>query len=79
MKAVEIIVEELKKAGLVMGEVAAHELEKCLFHVIVPRLALEADEAAVKMIAGGALLVIPAIEPAIEKVLDFNKDGKIGE
>jgi hypothetical protein len=79
MKSSEIMLEELKKAGLVGAEVAAHELEKCLFHVIVPRLAAEADEAAVKMIAAGALLVIPAIEPAIEKVLDFNKDGKIGE
>lgn len=79
MKSTEIILEELKKEGIVVLEEVAEKAVKVFENKIVPRLALEADEAPVKLIASGIMLVAPALDPAIEKALDFNKDGKIGE
>ena len=70
MKSTDIIMEELKKEGLIVAEAVAQKLEQCIFHKIVPRLAAEADEPAVKMIAGGAMMVIPALEPVVEKAID---------
>ena len=78
MKSVQIMVEEFKKSGIILAEEALDQVEKVFVHQIIPRLAIEADEAAVKLIAGGCMLVLPALEPAIEKAIDLNKDGRIG-
>jgi hypothetical protein len=78
MKSSLIIAEELKKAGVVLEEEALEQVEQVFAHKIIPRLALEADESAVKMIAGGMMLVLPALEPALEKAMDRNHDGKVG-
>ena len=78
MKSAQIISEELKAAGLPLAEEVVQQIVDVATKKIIPRLAAEADESAVKAVAGVALLALPALEPAIEKLEDFNKDGHVG-
>lgn len=69
MKAIEILKEEAKKAGKhIEHEVLVDALE--LVKASLPRLAVEADEPAIKSVAGIALIVLPAIEPKIQEAID---------
>ena len=76
MKAVEILKEEFKKAGLAELEAVAEEAIKVVFEKIIPRLAVEADESYVKMAAGVASLASSALESAALKAAD-KIDGQI--
>ena len=75
MKAVEIVKEEAKKAFPELGEEVLEAVVELLCEKIAPRLAVEAEEAAVKMIASGLVMIYPTIKPAIAKATDLNKDG----
>lgn len=77
MKASEILLEEAKKAGIESGEkVLAEVLE--LLEAVAPRLALEAEESWAKTAGAGLGLILPAIKPSLEKLIDINKDGQVG-
>lgn len=77
MKAVEILKEEAEKKGIESAElVLSQALE--LLEAVAPRLALEAEEAPAKMIGSGLQMALPVFKPTLEKVIDLNKDGKIG-
>lgn len=78
MKAAQILVEEAKKEGLVLAEEAAQKILTIVEKTLV-RIPLEADEVQLKAIAPVGLIVIQALKPSIEKLIDFNHDGKIGE
>ena len=75
-KSLEIIKEELKKAGIEVAEEVAEKVVATVFEKALPRIAVEEDNAAVKSVAGVVLLAYPAVKPAIEKATDFNRDGQ---
>lgn len=77
MKAVDILKEEAEKKGIESAElVLAQALE--LIEAVAPRLAAEADEAPAKVIGSGLVMGLPVFKPSLEKLIDLNKDGKIG-
>lgn len=78
MKTTEILIEEAKKEGLVLAEEAAQKIVSIVEKTLV-RIPLEADEANLKAIAPIGLIVIQALKPSLDKLIDFNHDGKIGE
>lgn len=78
MKSVDIVKTELAKSGIVLAEELVHGIVDCLVKKILPELALNADESAIKAVAGVACLALPALMPAIEKLEDLNHDGKVG-
>lgn len=75
MKTAQIIKEELKKAFPTMSEEALESGVVVVCEKIAPRLALEADEAAFKMIGTGIVTVYPLLKPALGKLTDLDKDG----
>jgi hypothetical protein len=77
MKTAQIVAEELKSAGLEIMEDSLVKVINCLSDKILPRLALEADEAAVKAVASVGIIVISALKPAILGAVD-KIDGQIG-
>ena len=70
MKAVEIIGQELKAAGLAIVEKDVEVLLTCCAEKILPRLALEAEEAPAKAIASVLAIAISALKPSLEKAID---------
>jgi hypothetical protein len=70
MKALEIVVDEFKKEGIELLEENAKTITKILFDKVLPRLAVESEESAVKMVAGVAVLAGPAIKESILKLAD---------
>lgn len=77
MKALEILKEELSKEGLNAAEEAVIKIVEVIDAKVLPRLALEADEQAVKAIAGVAIPVFKALKPALLKSID-KIDGEEG-
>jgi len=77
MKTVEIVKEEFKKIGLDIAEDAVIAATKVLIEKIVPRLALEADESAIKAVAAVAAPLLVFVEPKILELAD-KIDGQQG-
>lgn len=77
MKASEILAEEAKKQGIEAAELVLKQAFE-LLEAVAPRLALEADEPAAKSAGGFFAMILPSVKPAAEKLMDLNKDGKIG-
>jgi hypothetical protein len=77
MKSAQILVEEAKKEGLVIGEEVAAKAIKILENALI-RIPLEAEEVQLKALAPVALIVLSALKPSINNLIDFNHDGKIG-
>jgi hypothetical protein len=77
MKAVDILKEEGKKAGIEAIEKALSEVLE-LLEAAAPRLANEADEQAAKIVGSGLVMILPVLKPALLKVIDLDKDGQIG-
>jgi hypothetical protein len=75
-KALEIIKEEYKKEFPGIAEETVEASVKVLFEKALPRIAVEEENAAVKSVAGVALMAYPALKPAIDKVTDLNHDGQ---
>lgn len=78
MKTIDILKEEAKKEGLELAEVACQKTIKVIKSTLA-RAALEADEEAFKAVAPIGTIVVTALDPMVEKLIDFNHDGKIGE
>lgn len=78
MKSVEILKEEFEKAGLVVAEEVSLKVVEAIKSSLI-RMAAEADESAIKSMAPVGTLVLTALDGEIKKLIDFNKDGKIGE
>lgn len=78
MKTVKILEEEAKKEGLVLAEEGCQKVIKVI-KAVLARIPLESDETSLKAIAPIGLLVLSAVEPSLNNLIDFNKDGKIGE
>lgn len=76
MKASQIIAEELKKEGLEVVEEVVEHLVNVIADKILPRLAIEADEAPIKAVAGVSIVIMGALKPAILKAVD-GIDGKV--
>lgn len=76
MKFVEILKEEVKKSGLEVGEEVLEAVVAVITDHVIPRAAIEADEAVVKGICIAAIPVLAALKPVIEKATDLNHDGK---
>ena len=77
MKAVDILKEEGKKAGIEAIEKALSEVLE-LLEAAAPRLANEADEQAAKIVGSGLVMILPVLKPALLKVIDLDKDNQIG-
>lgn len=77
MKAMEIIKEEAEKKGIEAAEKVLQEALE-LIEAIAPRLALEAEEQGAKLVGSGLTMILPAVKPALEKLIDLNKDQVIG-
>ncbi len=77
MKAVDILKEEGKKAGVEAIEKALSEVLE-LLEAAAPRLANEADEQAAKIVGSGLVMILPVLKPALLKVIDLDKDGIVG-
>ena len=77
MKAVDILKEEGKKAGVEAIEKALSEVLE-LLEAAAPRLANEADEQAAKIVGSGLIMILPVLKPALLKVIDLDKDGTVG-
>jgi len=78
MELKQIVMEELKKEGLVIAEENIELALALAFEKIIPRVAAESENATLKMIASGVQLVWPTIKPKVMEVADLNKDGKVG-
>lgn len=76
--AVQILKEELEKKGIIAAEKVALDLYEAL-KASAARMTIEADESAVKAIAPVLTIVLTAMESQVKGLIDFNKDGKIGE
>lgn len=77
MKAVDILKEEAEKKGIEAAEKVLQEALE-LIEAIAPRLALEAEEQTAKLVGSGLTMILPAVKPALEKLIDLNKDQVIG-
>ena len=77
MKAMDIIKEEAEKKGIEAAEKVLQEALE-LIESIAPRLALEAEEQTAKLVGSGLTMILPAVKPALEKLIDLNKDQVIG-
>ena len=77
MKTKDIIVEELKKAGLNMAEEEAKLAFNALCDGIIPRLAMEADEAMIKSASALLLMALPTFKPVVLEAID-KIDGQVG-
>jgi hypothetical protein len=75
-KTVEILKEELKKEGVEVAEEVLEKTVKVVFEKVLPRVAVEEENAAAKSVAGVALMIYPALKPVIEKATDLNRDGQ---
>ena len=77
MKAVDIIKEEFSKKGLEGGELLLGKVIEAL-EAIAPRLAVEAEESAAKIVGSALSMGLPVFKPTLEKLIDLDKDGKVG-
>lgn len=77
MKASEIIAEEFKKQGMEAAELVLGQVLEAL-EAIAPRLAVEAEEPAAKIIGSGLSMALPVFKPTLLGLIDLNKDNKIG-
>lgn len=75
-KAIEILKEEYKKAGMEIAEEALEKTAEVLFEKVLPRIAIEDENPIVKSISGVVLLAYPALKPALQKATDLNHDGE---
>lgn len=77
MKTTKILLEELKNGGLDIAEETLMQVTKIIFEKAIPRLAIEAEEPAVKSIAAVLVLAAQPVEQALFKMID-KIDGKEG-
>lgn len=78
MKSVKILVEELKANGIENAEEVVVDCFKAIQSAL-PKIVADAETSAMeKSVAGVSMSVLGALLPTIEKLADFNKDGKIG-
>ena len=75
MKTKDIVIEEFKKAGLEVAEEAVEVVIKTVFEKVLPRLALEAEEATVKSVAAFATPFAGMVEKELLGLAD-GIDGK---
>lgn len=78
MELKQIVLEELKKEGLVIAEENIELALSLAFEKIIPRVAAESDNSTLKMVASGIQLVWPTIKPKVMEAADLNKDGHVG-
>lgn len=76
VKAVEILKEELKSAGVEVAEEVLEKVSTVLFEKALPRIVVEEENGAVKAVAGVLAMAYPALKPALEKATDLNRDGQ---
>lgn len=78
MKATDILVEEMKAAGIEGGEVVAQKFigafESALTKVAVHPETSQTEKTLAVVLAP----VFAGFKPALNQLIDFNKDGKIG-
>lgn len=72
----KILLEEAKKEGIEIAEEVLEQVVDCVLHKVLPRLAVEEDQAVIKGIALAALPIVAALQPMIDKATDLNHDGK---
>ena len=77
MKAVEILKEEFEKEGMDIAEEVLASVVKIIGEKVLPRLAIEADESAVKAVAAIGIPVFKALEPSLLVAID-KLDGEVG-
>lgn len=70
MKTFDILKEELKKEGLDIAEEVLVKFVNVIDQKILPRIAIEADEPAVKAVAAVAIPVFGALKPALLGAID---------
>lgn len=70
MKTSEIIVGELKKMFPEIAEEVIVKATLTFTDVIIPKLALEAEEAPVKAIAGILVMILPVLKPSLMNAID---------
>lgn len=77
-KAVEIIITKLKAKGVADAEKVCSDVFGAIQEA-APEIAVAPECSDLeKSTAGVAVLVLGALKPAIDKLIDFNHDGKIG-
>jgi hypothetical protein len=78
MKSVKIVVKKLEEKGVANAEKVVMDVFAAI-QESVPAIAVDAETTAVEK---GAMMVLgpvlSSLKPAIEKLADFNHDGKIG-
>jgi hypothetical protein len=77
MKAVDIVKEEFEKNGIEGAELLLLKVIESL-EAIAPRLALEADESAAKIVGSGLAIALPVFKPTLMGLIDLNHDGIVG-
>lgn len=76
VKAIKIIGEELKAAGVEVAEEVLEKVVSTVFEKALPRILVEEENPAIKSVAGVLAMVYPTLKPAIEKATDLNRDGQ---
>lgn len=77
-KAAEIIVSKLKAKGIQDAEKVCSDVFSAVQEACPEIVAAAETTAFEKSTAGIAVVVLGALKPAIDKLLDFNSDGKLG-
>lgn len=77
-KAVEIMLGKIKEQGIEGGEIVLMKLFEGL-EQSMPLISADAETSSVeKMLAGVLAPVISGLKPAVQKAVDFDKDGLVG-
>jgi hypothetical protein len=70
MKASEIFKEEAKKELAHLSEEVVLEVTHFMLDKLIPRLALESDEQAIKSACGVAQMIVPVVRPMLIAAID---------
>ena len=78
MKSIKIVLSNLKKAGVEQAEVICVKAFEAIENSL-PEIAVDPETSPVEKGAASILAtVVPVLKPHIEKLVDFDKDGKVG-
>lgn len=78
-KALSIIVTDMNEAGIENAEVLLSKMFKTLKDKSLPKIAVDPETNAVeKSAAGMGVMVLGGLEPAFNKLIDFDGDGEVG-
>lgn len=78
MKASDILLEEMKAAGIEGGEVLAQKFIGALENTFTKVAVHPETSQTEKTVAVVLAPVFAGFKPALNQLIDFNKDGKIG-